>query len=335
MNKNEKRLYGFTIIELLVVIVIIGILASIGVVSYGDIRNRAIITSLQSDLTNASDQLVIDQARNSAGTFPASLAQADSGAGVTSSPNTTYQYTVNNTNTPKTFCLTATNGSQNYFITQEGTPLPGPCPVLYLDAGIKTSYSGTGNVWTDLSGNGNNGTLVNGVVYNSTNGGVLSFDGGSGYVDTGMTDNFSQFSVSVWFYPTLFYGEKGIVTKYVSGFSNGNWTLELAGSNLLWDINDGTQKSYQFPLTINTWYHAVGTYDSAGGTNNGKLYVNGLLRGVFSANAMALNSDRINIGRASTGLFNGYISNVRIYGRALSADEISKNFTNLQASYGI
>jgi hypothetical protein len=39
--------------------------------------------------------------------------------------------------------------------------------VLALDAGNPKSYPGSGTTWTDLSGNGNNGTLVNGVGYNS------------------------------------------------------------------------------------------------------------------------------------------------------------------------
>ena len=49
--------------------------------------------------------------------------------------------------------------------------------VLCLDAGNPKSYPGSGTTWTDLSGQGNNGTLVNGVGYVGTNGGSLSFDG--------------------------------------------------------------------------------------------------------------------------------------------------------------
>jgi hypothetical protein len=49
--------------------------------------------------------------------------------------------------------------------------------VLLLDAGNPASYPGSGTTWFDLSGNGNNGTLVNGVGYNSDNGGSLVFDG--------------------------------------------------------------------------------------------------------------------------------------------------------------
>jgi hypothetical protein len=37
--------------------------------------------------------------------------------------------------------------------------------VLHLDAANKKSYPGTGTTWKDLNGNGNNGTLINGVGY--------------------------------------------------------------------------------------------------------------------------------------------------------------------------
>ena len=52
---------GFTIVELLVVIVVIGVLATITIVSYTGITQRAIISSLQSDLTNNSNQLKMFQ----------------------------------------------------------------------------------------------------------------------------------------------------------------------------------------------------------------------------------------------------------------------------------
>lgn len=48
----NQRLGGFTIVELLVVIVVIGVLASIGVISYVGIQNRANDSAVQSDLAN-------------------------------------------------------------------------------------------------------------------------------------------------------------------------------------------------------------------------------------------------------------------------------------------
>ena len=48
--------------------------------------------------------------------------------------------------------------------------------VLHLDAANRKSYPGTGTVWTDLSGKGNHGTLMNGVGYSEYNKGSLVFD---------------------------------------------------------------------------------------------------------------------------------------------------------------
>ena len=50
--------------------------------------------------------------------------------------------------------------------------------VLHLDATNTKSYSGSGNTWYDISGYGNNGTLNNGVLYNSY-GGFFELDGRS------------------------------------------------------------------------------------------------------------------------------------------------------------
>ena len=50
-NKSYPKA-GFTIVELLIVIVIIGILAAITVVAYNGIQNRANDTAIQSDVRN-------------------------------------------------------------------------------------------------------------------------------------------------------------------------------------------------------------------------------------------------------------------------------------------
>lgn len=59
---------GFTIVELLIVIVIIGILAAITIVSYNGIQNRANDAAVMSDLSNVSQQIVLYNAEH--GSFP-------------------------------------------------------------------------------------------------------------------------------------------------------------------------------------------------------------------------------------------------------------------------
>ena len=78
--------------------------------------------------------------------------------------------------------------------------------VLALDAGNLKSYPGSGTTWTDLSGRGNTGTLVNGVGYNGSNLGSLVFDGVDDYVQFGGTARYftsyitQQITIETWLY---------------------------------------------------------------------------------------------------------------------------------------
>ena len=79
---------------------------------------------------------------------------------------------------------------------------------LFLDTGNSTSYPGTGTAWSDLSGNGNNGTLVNSPAYTAA-GRDSYFSFGSGATQrTSFTYQTPQqtastaFSWNIWVYPT-------------------------------------------------------------------------------------------------------------------------------------
>ena len=58
----KKRAYGFTIVELLIVIVVIAVLAAISIVAYTGIQNRANDTSVRSDLNNIAKKIEIYRA---------------------------------------------------------------------------------------------------------------------------------------------------------------------------------------------------------------------------------------------------------------------------------
>lgn len=68
-----KKQTGFTIVELLIVIVVIAILAAITIVAYNGIQNRANDTSIQSDLKNIAQKLEMFKVDN--GYYPAGSGQ--------------------------------------------------------------------------------------------------------------------------------------------------------------------------------------------------------------------------------------------------------------------
>ncbi|TYL51184.1 type IV pilin protein [Agromyces mariniharenae] len=114
---------GFTIVELLIVIVVIAILATITVVAYNGIKDRAAASAASSAAQQVAKK-VMAYAITNADSYPATL----SDAGVTDSGSTSYQYRVDNSTNPKTFCLTATSSNESYFASNSmTTPVAGGC----------------------------------------------------------------------------------------------------------------------------------------------------------------------------------------------------------------
>lgn len=64
---------GFTIVELLIVIVVIAILAAITIVAFNGIQQRARVSTLQSDLSNAAKQMQLAKVDSTDESYPASL----------------------------------------------------------------------------------------------------------------------------------------------------------------------------------------------------------------------------------------------------------------------
>lgn len=125
-----KKQYGFTIVELLVVIVVIGVLASITIVSYSGINQRAVVASLQSDLSTASQQLNMFNVDNASYPTTINCGQADSTTNKcvrTSSSNSISSYDVFNTS-PQYFCITEVSGSNTYTVTNDSAPSGSHCP---------------------------------------------------------------------------------------------------------------------------------------------------------------------------------------------------------------
>jgi len=107
--KNKQS--GFTIVELLIVIVVIGILAAIVIVAFNGIQNRAVETAIKSDLANAAKKMRIYHADNDA--WPANNDTVLSSLEIGASRN---QYTTDTNN----FLYCGSAGTSNYVIIARG-----------------------------------------------------------------------------------------------------------------------------------------------------------------------------------------------------------------------
>jgi len=215
-------------------------------------------------------------------------------------------------------------------------------PVLCLDAGSRLSYPGSGTTWTDLSGNGNTGTLTNGPTYDSANSGSIVFDGADDYVQSTALPFINQNpkTLSAW---VRVDGGSGANRMILSEDANSSFGLGSAiyvstanmfrgwGQDASYVINSTTSP------VLGLWYHVALTYSGNSGQN--KMFVNGILENTVAVGGETSRSALpLQIGRwpASGSLyFNGLISSVSIYNRALSAAEISTNFNLLRGRYGI
>ena len=118
MHKHNRLTSGFTIVELLIVIVVIAILAAISIVAFKGIQERARASEASAGLTQAKTKLELYKVDE--GTYPATgnLAHAD-----VKDSDVTYQYTSDGT----TYCLTATVGTISYKASNTTSPVQGGC----------------------------------------------------------------------------------------------------------------------------------------------------------------------------------------------------------------
>jgi len=190
-----------------------------------------------------------------------------------------------------------------------------------------------------LSGNGNNGTLVNGVGYSGNNLGSLSFDGVNDYVGLGTSTSL----VPPYVTASLFVYLNSYSTRpHLFGRGEGNighfyFVVETSGVFRFYtDIGSGWSfiqpSSFTFP--IGTWYNIVGTFDGS----NVNVYGNGSLLATQSRVGQLRQYTALEtaLGRILTSFnLNGNIAQVSIYNRALTAQEVLHNFNATKGRFGL
>lgn len=206
---------------------------------------------------------------------------------------------------------------------------------VYLDAGNPSSYPGTGTTWTSLVG-AYSGTLQAGVTYSASNGGIMSFNGGSSAYVTLLNSTFAaltnNISVEFWYQSTN--NRPGLVANGIgsNGFVFGYYTT--TGTNFK-VTKYGVVDLAAGAIPQNTaWHQAVLTYSSTTGT---RVYIDGALSSPTVANTqnISVGNSTFNIGKSEGNFHNGGIGIVRFYSTALSAADVSQNFESDRARYGI
>lgn len=202
--------------------------------------------------------------------------------------------------------------------------------VLHLDAGDRKSYSGTGTTWYDRSKYKNHGTLTNGPTYNSGNGGSIVFDGADDYVTNDINILSSQYTILIFFKIKSFTSHDMRIIGAISGNTS---QLAIGWNNTtfrLWLNSSWNDTSFISLTNIN--YHVAIVQN----TNN-EIYVNG--KHNYSINNKSATFTNLGLGNRFLGSygthFDGNIYNFKVYNRALTADEVSKNFNAMKGRYNL
>ena len=206
--------------------------------------------------------------------------------------------------------------------------------IAWYDVLFQTSYPDSGTTWYDLSGNDYNGTLVNGVGYDSANGGTLTFDGSNDHIQLGTASKFlpspSQTTIEVWLKPDVINVYRKIFTTMNSGSSAITGIYFSQGSSpykLYFGLKTSTTQAiivYNTDISTTNYSHIVCTYNNPTAKIyiNGALVVSGSIGGTIGTGGIA----RISGYDNGSEIFDGNIGSFRIYSKALSADEITHNY---------
>jgi len=197
--------------------------------------------------------------------------------------------------------------------------------ILALDAADISSYPGSGTTWTDLSGNGNNGTLVNGVGYNESNGGSLTFDGVDDRVDSINASSLTNMTIEIWIYDTRSSGQRDILSY---NGNSGSYTYN--GTTFRTDGNGLGARSFggvgNPPL--NQWYRFCYI-------KNSDLYIN---ETKYTGSGSDREYGTLSFGNTRSDInnrLNGNIASIKVYNRALTPQEIQQNFNMLRGRFSI
>jgi hypothetical protein len=223
--------------------------------------------------------------------------------------------------------------------------------VLCLDAANPKSYPGSGTAWTNLVSNSNNGTLINGVAYDSANNGSLVFDGVNDYVSADIPNFFTsyvteQITIETWINvpasATWNNAYEGVIVGRGNyGGSHGLFRSLTNNRINAWFRQSGATYGAVFAggnITRDAWYQCVAIWTGSAA----QLYINGnLIQSISGTLGSTISNEAFIIGGNNTAggapasYFTGKIASTKIYSRALTSTEVFNNFDAVRGRFGI
>lgn len=328
--KIKRAVSGFTIVEVLIVVIVIGILATVTIVAYNGVINNGRNAAAKTTAADIASAVAVHYTRN--GAYPATLGEV----GFEASGDTTYAYAVTST----TFCAGVTVKDVTYYVSNDSdTPSQTDCgaepedPEDPEDIPLPTPIAewkfneGSGGTAADTSGNGNTLTAVGspwtasgktGAGFNPTLANYFTRTSGLG------SDNHNNWTVTLWFQRT------GALSTTYGQFMYDN--------NEFWaDIRNTNQWGYAgaysaSALPQNEWHHLAFAVEATGFSSAKMTFY---LDGVYSHETNLSGDSRFfdeganwMIGRGPGGVdgaVKGYMDDLRIYQETLTQAEIQAN----------
>lgn len=216
--------------------------------------------------------------------------------------------------------LTQTETLQNYY----GGPIVTNGLVFAIDAGNLVSYPKSGTSTYNLTGSSNNGTLINGTGFSSTNGGTWTFDGTDDGINIGTLTPTGGATFEAWVWLETGNTNYGAIFTNWGSSANAFFIGTYPSSDYVQVYFNGNLIFNTVSLPFNTWVLLTVTND---GTNV-LFYVNGALTNTGGGTLVSANgvtSIGYDINRTNYP-FKGNISNAKIYNRALTAAEVLQNY---------
>lgn len=204
--------------------------------------------------------------------------------------------------------------------------------ILNLDAGDPASYSGTGTTWLDISGAGNNTSLIGFTPWISAgSASYFTFNIGQGYAQGGyILPNTTYTKVAIF---RIF----GSFLNLISGDNLNQHAFWGAGTQYLQAGHNGAWSTIQSPLPtpVGQWVFGAVSFSYLTGW---QLYLNGFLVSTNPDNTQFLaNPAQIQVGAydGNNNNLNGDMAVSLIYDRVLSDSEITALYHSYKSRFGL